>query len=162
MLQEQADIRFSAAGTPELTQTCQQFGQVYSCSAFPERYYATGKGLEVATVGKQATATLHAIDANSKECEQPLVNTSCELVSDAGGPIVKVAVQKEKNEYTINYQLTHRGRYQLHIKVEGIATHQMKSIYCDCSEELQHTQNHWRCQHTLGCGSQPERRDDSG
>ena len=77
--------------------------------------------MEVATVGKQATATLHAIDANSKECEQPLVNTSCELVSDGGGPIVKAAVQKkEKNEYTINYQLTHRGRYQLHIKVEGV------------------------------------------
>ena len=44
----------------------------------------------------------------------------------------------------------------------GGNTHQTKSIYCDCNEELQHIQNHWRCQHTLGCGSQPERRDDSG
>ena len=42
--QEQADIRFSAS-TPELTQTCQQFGKVYSCSAFPEKCYAKGKGL---------------------------------------------------------------------------------------------------------------------
>jgi len=118
--QERADIRFSAS-TPELTQTCQQFGKVYSCPAFPEKCYATGKGLEVATVGKQATATLHAIDADGKECEQPVVNTSCELLSDADGPIVKAAVQKkEKNKYTISYQPTHRGRYQLHIKVEGI------------------------------------------
>ena len=118
--QEQADTRFSAS-TPELSQTCQQFGKVYSHPVSPERCYATGKGLEVATVGGQATAILYAIDADGKECEQPLVNTSCELVSDAGGTTAKAAVQKkEKNKYTISYQLTHRGRHQLHIKVEGV------------------------------------------
>ena len=118
--QERADIRFSAS-TPELTQTCQQFGKVYSCPVSPERCYATGKGLEVATVGEQATAILCAMDADGMECEQPLVNTSCELVSDTGGPTVKAAVQKkEKNKYTISYQPTHRGRHQLHIKVEGV------------------------------------------
>ena len=118
--QERADIKFSAS-TPELTQTCQQFGKVYSCPVSPERCYATGKGLEVATVGEQATAILHAIDVDGKECEQPLINTSCELVSDTGGPTVKAAVQKkEKNKYTISYQPTHRGRHQLHIKVEGV------------------------------------------
>ena len=118
--QERADIRFSAS-TPELTQTCQQFGKVYSCPLSPERCYATGKGMEVATVGEQATAILHTMDADGKEYEQPLVNTSCELVSDAGGPTVKAAVQKkEKNKYTISYQPTHRGRHQLHIKVEGV------------------------------------------
>ena len=119
--QERADIRFSAS-TPELTQTCQQFGQVYSNPASPERCYATGKGLEIATVGEQATAILHAMDADGKECEQPLVNTSCELVSDTGGPTVKGAIQKkEKNKYTIRYQPTHRGRYQLYLKVEGVS-----------------------------------------
>ena len=119
--QEQADIRFSA-NTLELTQTCQQFGQVYSHPVSPERCYATGKGLEVATVGEQAVATLHAMDADGKECEQPLVNTSCELVSDTGGPTVKAAIQKkEKNKYTISYQPTHRGRHQLHVKVEGVS-----------------------------------------
>ena len=118
--QERADIRFSAS-TPELTQTCQQFGKIYSCPVSPERCYATGKGLEVATVGGQATAILYAIDADGKECEQPLVNTSCELVSDAGGPTVKAAVQKkERNKYAISYQPTHRGRHQLHINVEGV------------------------------------------
>ena len=118
--QERADIRFSAS-TPELTRTCQQFGMVYSHPVSPERCYATGKALEVATVGEQATAILHAIDADGKECEQPLINTSCELVPDTGGPTVKAAVQKkEKNKYTISYQPTHRGRHQLHIKVEGV------------------------------------------
>ena len=117
--QERADIRFSAS-TPELTQTCQQFGKIYSHPVSLERCYATGKGLQVATVGEQATAVLHVIDTDGKECEQSLVNTSCELVSDAGGPTVKPAVQKKKNKYTISYQPTHRGRHQLHIKVEGV------------------------------------------
>ena len=117
--QERADIRFTA-NTPELTQTCQQFGKVYSCPVSPERCYATGKCLEVATVGEKAIATLYAIDADGKEYEQPLVNTSCELVSDAGGPTIKAAVQKKRKKYTISYQLAHRGRHQLHIKVEGI------------------------------------------
>jgi len=118
--QEQEDIRFLAS-TPELTQTCQQFGKVYSHSVSPKRCYATGKGLEVATAGEQATLILHAIDADGKKYEQPLVNTSCELVSDAGGPTVKAAVQKkEKNKYTISYQPTHQGRHQLHIQVEGV------------------------------------------
>ena len=119
--QERADIRFSAS-TPQLTQTCRKFGKVYSCPVSPERCYAAGKGLEVATVGEQATATLHAMDAYGKECEQPLVNTSCELVSGTGGLTVKAAVQKkEKNKYTISYQPTHRGRHQLHMKVEGVS-----------------------------------------
>ena len=117
--QERADIRFSAS-TLKLIQTCQQFGKVYSCPVYPERCYATGKGLEVATVGEKATAALHAIDTDGKECEQPLVNTSCELVSDAGGPTIKAAVQMKKNKYTISYQPAHSGRHQLHIKVEGI------------------------------------------
>ena len=118
--QERADIRFSAS-TPELTQTCQQFGWVYSHPVSPERCYATGRGLEVATIREQATTILYAIEADGKECEQPLVNTSCELVSDAGSSTVKAAVQKkEKNKYTISYQPTHRGRHQLHIKVEGV------------------------------------------
>ena len=118
--QEQADIRFSAS-TPELTQTCQQFGKVYSHPVSPEKCYAAGKGLEVATVGEQATAILHAMDTDGKVCQEPLVNTSCELASDAGGPTVKAAIQKkEKNKYTISYQLTHRGRHQLHLKVEGV------------------------------------------
>ena len=118
--QERADIMFSA-NTPELTQTCQQFGQVYTHPVSPERCYATGKGLELATVGEQAIAILHTVDTDGKKCEQPLVNTGCELVSDAGGPTVKAVIQKkEKNKYTISYQPTNRGSHQLHIKVEGV------------------------------------------
>ena len=117
--QEQEDIRFLAS-TSKLTQTCQHFGKVYSHPVSPVRCYATGKGLEVATAGELATIILHAMDADGKEYEQPLVNTSCELVSDAGGPTIKGAIQKKKNKYTISYQPSHQGRHQLHIQVEGV------------------------------------------
>ena len=94
--------------------------KVYSCPVSPERCYATGKGLEVATVGEKTTATLHAIDEDGKEYEQPLFNTSSELVSDAGGSTIKAKVQKKRKKYTISYQPAHRGKHQLHIKVERI------------------------------------------
>ena len=55
-------------------------------------------------VGEKTTATLHAIDADGKEYAQPLVNTSCDLVSDVGGPTFKAAVQKKRKKYTISYQ----------------------------------------------------------
>ena len=42
---EPANVEFITS--PELTQACQQFGEVYLKSS-PEKCYATGKGLEVA------------------------------------------------------------------------------------------------------------------
>ena len=56
---EQADMALTASS--ELLPACQQFGQV--SRVCPEKCYATGKGLEVATVGEQSTVTVHAIDA---------------------------------------------------------------------------------------------------
>jgi len=119
--QERANIRFSAS-TPELTQACQHFGQVYTSLISPERCYATGKGLEVATIGEQATAILHIMDTYGKECDEPLVNTTSELVSISSGATVKCAVQrKQKNQNEISYWPIHRGRYQLHIKVKDVS-----------------------------------------
>jgi len=118
--QERANIRFSAS-TPELTQACQHFGQVYTSLISPERCYATGKGLEVATIGEQATAILHITDTYGKECDEPLVNTTSELVSILSGATVKCTMQRnQKNQYEIRYKPTHRGRHQLHIEVEEV------------------------------------------
>jgi len=118
--QERANIRFSAS-TPELTQACQQFGQVCTSLISPERCYATGKGLEVATIGEQATAILHIMDTDGKECDEPLVNTTCELASVSSGATVKCTMQrKRKYQYEIRYQPTHRGRHQLCIEVKEV------------------------------------------
>ena len=47
---------------------------------------------------------------------------STPVVNYSVSPTVKAAIQKKKkNKYTIRYQPTHRGRHQLHIKVEGVS-----------------------------------------
>jgi len=118
--QERANIRFSAS-TPELTQACQHFGEVYTSLISPERCYATGKGLEVAMIGEQATAILHIMDTNDKEYDESPVNATSKLVSISSDDTVKSAVpRKQRNQYEISYWPTHRGRYQLHIEVEEV------------------------------------------
>ena len=61
--QEQADMALAASS--ELLPACQQFGQVCVHSdrvlMCPEKCYATGKGLEAATVGEQSTVTVHCL-----------------------------------------------------------------------------------------------------
>ena len=116
-LVEQADLKFTA--TTELTPACKQFGKVYTHPVSLEKCHATGKGLEVATVGEQATATLHVVDTEGKDYNKA-VDVACELMSWTASTSVKGTVKKRKgNCYDISYQPTRRGRHQLHIKVEG-------------------------------------------
>ena len=115
---EQADLKFTT--TAELTPACRQFGEVYACPVSPQKCHATGKGLEVATVGEQATVTVHVNDAEVQECKKPIVDIACELVSCRDATSVKCSVKKrEGNQYEVCYQPTSRGRHQLHIKVES-------------------------------------------
>ena len=115
---EQADLKFTA--NAELTLACSHFGKVYACPISPDKCHATGKGLEAATVGELATATVHAVNAEGQECEEPLVDIACELVSCRDATSVKCSVKKrEGNQYEVCYQPTGRGRHQLHIKVES-------------------------------------------
>ena len=111
---EQADMALSASS--ELLPACQQFGQVYSHPVCPEKCYATGKGLEVATVGEQSTVTVYAINAQGSKCVKPLPLISCELVPS--GERMKCEVKPSKSsEYQVDYRPTRRGRHRLHIKV---------------------------------------------
>ena len=112
--QEQADMALAASS--ELLPECQQFGQVRS-GACPEKCYATGKGLEVATVGEQSTVSVHAIDIQSSKCAKPLPLISCELVPSSGERIKCEVKPSKSSEYQVDYRPTRRGRHQLHIKV---------------------------------------------
>ena len=115
---EQADLKFATSA--ELTLACNHFGKVYAHPVSPDKCHATGKGLEVATVGEQATATVHAVNAEGQACEEPLVDIACELVSCRDATSVKCSVKKrEGNQYEVCYQPTGRGRHQLHIKVKN-------------------------------------------
>ena len=109
--QEQADITLTASS--ELLPTCQQFGQVRSGA------YATGKGLEVATVGEQSTVIVHAVDKQDSKFAKPLPLISCELVPSSGERMKCKVKPSRSCEYQVDYRPTRRGRHQLHIKMTG-------------------------------------------
>ena len=124
---EPANVEFITS--PELTQACQQFGEVYLKSS-PEKCHATGKCLEVAEPGERATAVLYVVDNKGKACTTPVETPTCELVSANVPMKIECSVKKkEASQYEISYQPTSRGRHQLHIKVKGEHI-KGKSIYC--------------------------------
>ena len=115
---EAANLKFLPS--PKLTQASQllQFGKVVLMC--PEKCYVTGKGLEIAKAGERATAVLHVVDHYETAYSTPMETVSCELGSEVTGEKIVCSVKKtEANQYEISYQPTKRGRYQLHIKVEG-------------------------------------------
>ena len=115
---ELADIWFTSSA--EVGAACQQFGKVYTCTVSPEKCYATGKGLQVATDGEETTATLHVVDQEGREYDKPIPHVSCELISCSDATTVKGSVKRmDKNKYMIRYKPTTSGRHQLHVRVEG-------------------------------------------
>ena len=115
---EQADMALAISS--ELLPACQQFGQIYISQVCPEKCYATGKGLEVATVREQSTVTVHTVNTQGSKCTKPLPLTilSCEVVSCSNAERMKWNAKTFRGSgYEIVYQPTHRGRLQLHIRV---------------------------------------------
>ena len=93
---------------------------MYLQKVSPDKCYATGKGLEVAELGKRATAVLHVVDNKGKACTTPVETPTYELVSEMTGEKIDCFVKKtDASQYEISYQPTSRGRHQLYIKVEG-------------------------------------------
>ena len=95
-------------------------GNVYAHPVSPENCYATGKGLEEATVGEQTIAVMHVIDEEGSEYDKPLDNMKCKLLSEANGTVVKCKVEKKDSHYEISYQPTHMGKHQLSIRIGGV------------------------------------------
>ena len=103
----------------KLLSGCISLGQIYSSQVCPFKCFATDKGLEVTTVGKQSTVTVHAMNREDKECDVPFSDAmlSCELVSCSNGEKMKCQVFSEGNNYKIHHQPTQKGYHELHIKV---------------------------------------------
>ena len=114
---EPANVKF--VSSHDLTQACQQFGEVYLSKVFPEKCIVTGKGLEVAEPGERAIVCLQVYDQQGKDYTLPAEVVTCELVSESTCEKIDCSVEKkETGKYQISYQTTTRGRHQLHIKVE--------------------------------------------
>ena len=115
--EEQADLKFTSSQT-ELTRACQQFGLVYIPKLCPEKCHAKCSGLRELVCGKEATAMVCVVDQEGRDCQRP-VKVSCELVSSDRSSRVGGEVERVRDEqYQISYRPEHRGRHQLHIRVE--------------------------------------------
>ena len=117
--EQKANMKFTH-NQKELTRACQQFGKVFAHSACPEKCHAEGKGLQIAVLGETATAKLHLVNREGKECSDP-VDVTCELVSRDGSSQVRGEVKKVgKSKYEISYRPQRSGQHQLHIRVEDV------------------------------------------
>ena len=114
-----ADMEYSTAD--KAVEVCRNYGAVCALgSPDPSMCRATGKGLEVATVGETSSAILQAVNIKGQPCEGPILSSECELVSDITGSRARGSVERRgQSQYEINYQPTIKGRHQLHVKVEG-------------------------------------------
>ena len=114
-----ADMEYATAN--EAVEVCRNYGAVGVLgSPISSMFRATGKGLEVATVGETSSAALQIVNFMDQPCEGPILSSECELVSDITGSRARGSMERRgQNQYKINYQPTIKGRHQLHIKVEG-------------------------------------------
>ena len=113
---ENANVKFTSSLPIQVSQL-QQFGAVYlqKVSSF-----AMGKGLKIAEPGEKATAVLTVVGHRGEACPIPVESLTCELVSETTGEKKDGSVKKTgDSQYEISYQPASRGRYQLHIEVEG-------------------------------------------
>ena len=117
---EDANVKFIASG-PNLTQAYQEFGRVVLQKSSPKNCYTYTTGIvKKVKVDERVTAILHVVDDEGKACTTPVETPTCELVPVVAGEKTDCHVKKvAPNQYEISYQPTTRGRYQLHIKVEG-------------------------------------------
>ena len=109
-------------GLPPLSnfaKDCLETGEVY-LKACAEKSYATGKGLEVAVVNENATASVYAFDDCGKlYVHNMLSRMTCELVSERDVKRIDGSIRKLKdNQYEVSYRPTVQGRHQLHIKYD--------------------------------------------
>ena len=109
-----ADMRFLSSHVA--ADACRAHGLLATYD--PSQWYTISKVTDVATVGKTFTATF--IQRGEETLENLMESFECELVSELTGTRAGGSVERRgQSQYEVSYQLTIKGRYQLHIKVMG-------------------------------------------
>ena len=116
--EQEANTALVTDNAQDLHQACREFAKVVLQPAYPEKCYATGDGLETATVGEEATVTLHAVDSDGGECEVPVDSVTAQLVHSKHATAVKCEVVKHnRTTCSIQYTPALRGKHTLHVQV---------------------------------------------
>ena len=118
--EQKANMLLLTDNVQELHRTCREFAKVIAQSVCPEKCYANGDGLKTATVREEATVTLHARDKDGRECEEPILELTAELVYNKDGTTARCQVKEGKRgEHLIKYKPTTQGKHELHIRMNG-------------------------------------------
>ena len=113
-LNTDADMRFLSSHVA--AEACHAHGLVATYD--PSQWYTISKVTDVATVGKNFTATF--TQHREESLENLMESLECELVSELTGTTARGNVERRgQSQYEVSYQPTIKGRHQLHIKVMG-------------------------------------------
>ena len=115
--EERANMKFYNK-KEEMFQTCHQFGEIVALPTVPVKCVAEGKGLHIAVLGEEATATIHLRSSEGESCKKA-VDVRCELVSKDGSTRVRGKAKQNGDKCTISYQAQCSGQHQLYVQVEG-------------------------------------------
>ena len=127
---ERADLLLVADNHQDLNTACSKFAEVKIETVDPDKCYATGDGLETATVGETSTITLYTSDTEGKKCPISDDDLIAELVSCRDASTVKCDMKRKgKGTYEIEYQPATRGKHKLHIRINDNDKHIKGSPY---------------------------------
>ena len=79
----------------------------------------TGPGLKEATVNRETGFCVYLVTEGGEKCEDPDAVVTGGLVSEDGRTMKCQVSKKEENRYELRYKPQHKGRFQLHVKVNG-------------------------------------------
>ena len=115
-----ADLDLYVKDKEKVQQACQEFVEIVERqTASLEDSYITEDGLKEATTGEEKAIVFHAVTRQKKEFEGKL-NLRAELVSMTDHDRVRCEVVKEtSSQYKITYRPTRRGKFKLHLIVDG-------------------------------------------
>ena len=106
-------------GHDDLAASCKSFGVTSLTPLCIPQCYATGPGLKAATVNRETGFSVYTVTENGEKCEDPNAVVTGELVSEDGRVVKCQVSKKEDNRYELRYKPQHKGRFQLHVKVNG-------------------------------------------
>ena len=103
----------------KLALACKSFGVTSLTPLCIPQCYATGPGLKAATVNRETGFSVYTVTEGGVKCDDPNAVVTGELVSENGRVMKCQVSKKEENRYELRYKPQHKGRFQLHVKVNG-------------------------------------------
>ena len=103
----------------ELAPACKSFGVTSLTPLCIPQCYATGPGLKYSNINEDNELSFYTVIEGGEKCEDPNAVVTGELVSEDGRVVKCQVSKKEENRYELRYKPQHKGRFQLHVKVNG-------------------------------------------